>query len=171
MATKVSIVDATEGPKQKVATTHNRCYLVTAVYHRQIDKDEPDFEGFKSYLNEKLAEFWSRRAQETLKVWRQELADLGPPKITVECSLEHNDVKKLHHHCLMQMEFPSLRLPTAEGKPGKLETWQLDYGKFYEVFRDVMDFGEYTIPIKLDFKDLGPSNILNVKRYLMKNVA
>lgn len=156
----VSLVDASDSVVMaKKSSTTSRAFLVTTVYHRKVEGNEPDYDQYKGYINDRIKSFYSTEFIKTLDVEDQRLLE-AKPKISVDVTLEKNALGYLHHHAIVEIE--TLRL---EKDNGKLARTMINYSTFYKVFLPHMNLG---LPVKVHVDNLPASNISNVKKYLLK---
>lgn len=156
----VSLVDASENKvAAKKSSTTSRAFVVTTVYHRAVTGDEEDYNDYKNYINDKIQEFYRDKFVDTLNAEDQRLLE-RKPVVTVDISLEKNQLGYLHHHAIVEVE--TLRI---EKDNGKLARTMIDYKKFYGVFLPFMNLG---LPVKVHIDNLPASSISNVKKYIMK---
>lgn len=161
--------DRAEAKKSAKASS---VYFITTVYHRKVRQLThegweyiPDYEEFKDYINEQVAEFYERDFVDCLKTMHPELAGRDPPTFKFDIALEVNVKGWLHHHCTVEATYD--RIVDETDPKGRLMRWMIDYSEFNRVFREVLFPGK-EVPVKVQIENIKTNSLENLKNYILK---
>lgn len=171
----VKIIDMTEGLVEvKKSTKASSVWFLTSVYHRVVRRMTPDgweyipdYEDFKKYLNERVADFYDNYFEGCIgSKYHPEMMQYLP-EISLrfeDLALEVNSLGLLHHHVIVEATYPRI---VNEADPQKrLKRFEIDYVALNKVFREVMQLGGISTKIKNE--NIQTNSYENLKNYILK---
>jgi len=149
----------------------SKIWFITTVYHKRIRKLTPegyeyaeDYEPFKEYCNDKVAEFFEERLLECFQTEHYDLLDAGL-EFNFDVSVEITGRGMLHHHTIVEAKYP--RIVDESDPKHRLKDWVLNYTSVNKIFREVI-FPNKEIPVKVQITNTGTNSIENLKNYILK---
>lgn len=92
-----------------------RVYILTIVYCKHWEGNEPDFEAFVGYINSKLEHFLKNEVFECIQADDERLVRVRP-EINSQVGLERNSQGRLHHHVQVQLIYPRYERSQEDAK-------------------------------------------------------
>lgn len=170
-----------EGETNKKSPEVVQVWFITSVYNRRVRRFNhdtmeweyvPDYEDYKNYLNERIADFYQNYFVDILDDRSEELELLKgiKPKVKFNASLEFNNLAGfLHHHVAIELVYPRIDLPivATPGTKRKEATYKpamyfLNYRKYKDVLDEVVPLNGVVIHTKIEpVNNRSLENILN----------
>lgn len=165
---------AVDAPDAKKASTTSTVWFITSVYHRPVrrmGRDEEweyvdDYDAFKGWLNEKVADFYLHHFASLVRPYRPDLMGDVHPTFKFNASIEINKHGWLHHHVAVEATYPRV----MNEEKGLLEHLILDYKDLNRVFREQVPLKDAAVPIatKLKVENVQSTSLENILRYIAK---
>jgi hypothetical protein len=172
----IVIRDMTAQTPAKKSRIASSVWFITSVYHRSVRKMTPegpvfvpDYNEFKAYLNERVADFYDNYFRQCLVTPHPELQNVQP-SLRFDIALEINDRGILHHHCTVEASYP--RIVDEADPKGRLMRIMIDYTALNRIFREVvvLAMGDgRVVAIKLQVENVKTNSLENLKNYILKH--
>lgn len=148
-----------------------KTFLVTTTWLRSIRQVTPrgpiyveDYAPYRAHVENGLNDFYNNRIAETLQTRHPELVKPGAFTVKPETHLEINSYGYLHAHTFVEVTYD--RIVNEDDPKQRLKDVIIDWKKFNQLFREVVNMG--SVSTKIDIKNVD-SSIENVKKYIMKH--
>lgn len=153
------------------STRTTKTFLVTTTWLRPIRKVTnmgteyvDDYGLYRAHVEKGLNDFYNNRVSETFQTRHPELVKPGAFAVKPETHLEINSYGYLHAHTFIELTYD--RIVDESDVKKRLKDVIIDWRKFNQLFREVVNMG--SVSTKIDIKNVD-SSIENVKKYIMKH--